>query len=102
MGQINTMNTLRQTVRLLVLLAFVALFAWGCAQKQAIKSVDMLSTPNLLMEADTAWQAKRFEATELYYATALERQDLVRSKLPTIYARLAESAYTNEIGRAHV
>jgi len=88
-------NTIRQALRIFVLLILVALFAWGCAQKQTIKSVDMLSTPNLLVEADAAWQAKRYEASELYYNAILERPDLVRSELPTIYARLAESAYQN-------
>jgi len=78
-----------------MLLALVVLLAWGCAPKQLIKSVDLLSTPNLLMEADAAWQAKQYEASELYYATALGRQDLVRSELPTIYTRLAESAFRN-------
>jgi len=82
-------------MRSLLLLALFALFVWGCAQKQAIKSVDLLSTPNLLVEADAAWKAKRYEASELYYTAVLERQDLVRSEMPTIYARLAESAFLN-------
>lgn len=55
----------------------------------------MLSTPNLLVEAEAAWQAKRYEAAELYYAEALERHDLVKSELPLVYARLAESALRN-------
>jgi hypothetical protein len=82
-------------MRFLLLLVLFSLFAWGCAQKQAIKSVDLLSTPNLLVEADASWKAKRYEACELYYTAVLERQDLVRSEMPTIYARLAESAYLN-------
>jgi len=82
--------------RFSVILILLALFAWGCApMQQPAKSVDMLSTPNLLMEADAAWQAKQYESTELYYAAALERQDLVRSELPQVYERLAESAYRN-------
>ncbi|WP_241648511.1 MULTISPECIES: hypothetical protein [unclassified Pseudodesulfovibrio] len=60
-----------------------------------MKSVDMLSTPNLLVEADASWQAKRYEAAELYYAAALERADLTKGELPVVYARLAESANMN-------
>jgi hypothetical protein len=82
-------------LRMLLLLALLALFGWGCAPRQTIKSVELLSTPNLLVEADAAWQAKRWEAAELYYAALLERQDLVRSELPVIYGRLADSAYRN-------
>ena len=82
--------------RLFVVLTLLALFAWGCApMRQSALSVDMLSTPNLLLEADAAWQAQRYETTELYYATALEREDLVSGKLPFVYGRLAESAYMN-------
>ncbi|WP_319542698.1 hypothetical protein [uncultured Pseudodesulfovibrio sp.] len=83
--------------RFFVVLILLTVFAWGCApMQQTVKSVDMLSTPNLLMEADAAWQAKHYESTELYYAAAMERQDLVRDELPLIYERLAESAYRNE------
>lgn len=82
--------------KILACLALTAMLAWGCAPKsQPVKSADMLSTPNLLVEADAAWQAKRWEAAELYYAAALERQDLVRSEMETIYSRLAESASAN-------
>jgi len=89
--------TMRHTLRLSALFMILALFVWGCAPKQvSIKSVDLLSTPNLLMEADTAWEAKRYEAAELYYAALLERPDLVRSELSTIFGRLAESAYQNK------
>nr|WP_321256119.1 hypothetical protein [uncultured Pseudodesulfovibrio sp.] len=82
--------------RFFVVLILLTVLAWGCApMQQSVKSVDMLSTPNLLMEADAAWGAKQYESTELYYAAALERQDLVRSELPLVYGRLAESAYRN-------
>ena len=84
------------TAKILVVLALVGLLAWGCAPKAvSIKSADLLSTPNLLVEADAAWQAKRWEAAELYYAAALERPDLVDSELPTVYFRLADSASKN-------
>jgi len=77
-------------------LALLVLFAWGCAPKpQPIKSADMLSTPNLLVEADAAWKAKRYEVAELYYAEILDRDDLARAELTTVYARLAASAYEN-------
>lgn len=90
----------RAAVRLLALAVLLALFATGCGPKQpAIKSTDMLSTPNLLVEADAAWKAKRYEAAELYYTKLLERQDLVKTELPVIYGRLAESAY--ELGHYH-
>lgn len=88
-------NISTQALRITFLLAVIAIAAWGCAPKQSIKSADMLSTPNLLMEADAAWNARQYEASELYYTTALERQDLVRSELPLVYFRLAESAYKN-------
>ena len=78
-----------------ILLAGLILFVWGCAPKLLPKSTDLLSTPNLLVEADAAWQGKRYEAAELYYTKALERTDLVKSELPTIYSRLAESAFQN-------
>jgi len=83
-------------LHLAALLIILGLFAWGCAPKQSIKSVDLLSTPNLLVEADTAWNNKHFEAAELYYSKLLERSDLVKSELPTLYTRLAESAYMNK------
>ena len=82
-------------MRFSLVVALLALSVWGCTPKQTVKSVDLLSTPNLFVEADAAWQAKRYEASELYYAAMLERSDLVKSELPTIYARLAESAYLN-------
>ncbi len=96
MRPIYMKNMLRQTVSLFVLLLFISLLAFGCAPKQTMKSADLLSTPNLLVEADASWQAKRYEAAELYYAKLLERPDLVKSELPTIYSRLAESAYQSE------
>ena len=92
--------SLRTALSLFALLAVLSLFASGCGPKRpAIRSTDMLSTPNLLVEADAAWKAKRYEAAELYYTKLLERQDLVRSELPAIYGRLAESAF--EVGHYH-
>ena len=82
--------------RTVLALLAVALFVWGCApMQQPIKSADMLSTPNLLVEADTAWQGKRYEAAELYYAAALERPDVAKGELPLVYTRLAASANMN-------
>ncbi|QJB57324.1 hypothetical protein [Pseudodesulfovibrio sp. zrk46] len=84
-------------LRLAALMSFLIMFAWGCAPKQpTLKSVDMLSTPNLLVEADAAWNSKHYEAAELYYSKLLERQDLVKSELPIIYTRLAEASYQNK------
>lgn len=80
----------------MLLLVLLFLFAWACTPKPTMKSVDLLSTPNLLVEADSSWQAKRYEAAELYYSKLLERYDLVKSELPVIYSRLAESAYQNK------
>ncbi|WP_242012286.1 hypothetical protein [Pseudodesulfovibrio cashew] len=60
------------------------------------RSTDLLSTPNLLLEADAAWRARQYEAAELYYAKALERQDISQSEILAAYPRLAESAYRNE------
>lgn len=83
-------------LRSIALLVLLLMFAWACTPKTTMKSVDLLSTPNLMVEADAAWKAKRYEASELYYAKVLERHDLVKSELPTIYARLAESAFLNK------
>ncbi|BDQ35234.1 hypothetical protein JCM14722_27760 [Pseudodesulfovibrio portus] len=89
-------NISSRPIRNCLILACVLLVAWGCMPKKIeIKSVDMLSTPNLLVEADAAWQARQFEVSELYYAEALARGDLVKSELPLVYARLAESAFRN-------
>jgi len=90
----------RRALCLAGLVLLLSLLATGCGQRQPlIRSTDMLSTPNLLMEADTAWKDKRYEAAELYYTKLLERQDLVRGELPTIYGRLAESAFA--LGHYH-
>ncbi|EGB16544.1 hypothetical protein DND132_3341 [Pseudodesulfovibrio mercurii] len=90
------MKNSAHTVTIAAALVLLVLMFWGCAPRtQPVKSVDMLSTPNLLVEADAAWQAKHWEATELYYAAALERPDLVRSELPVVYVRLAEAASQN-------
>ncbi|BCS90183.1 hypothetical protein [Pseudodesulfovibrio sediminis] len=98
MRRIHTMMTFTRAARLLILLILLALLGFGCGPMKygPIKSSDTLSTPNLLVEADAAWQAKRYEVAELYYADALERSDLVRSELPTVYSRLAKSAIENE------
>lgn len=93
-------TALRMALRLFALVVVLSLFAPGCTQRQPlIRSTDMLSTPNLLIEADAAWKDKRYEAAELYYTKLLERQDLARRDLPTIYGRLAESAL--ETGHYH-
>ncbi len=93
-------TALRTALRLFALIVVLSLFAPGCAQRQPlIRSTDMLSTANLLIEADAAWKDKRYEAAELYYTKLLERQDLAKSELPTIYGRLAESAL--ETGHYH-
>ncbi|HKI82214.1 MAG TPA: hypothetical protein VKA04_11255, partial [Pseudodesulfovibrio sp.] len=64
-------------LKILAALVLVGLLSWSCAPlTMPIKSADMLSTPNLLVEADAAWKAKHWEAAELYYAAALERPDL--------------------------
>lgn len=91
----NNTDRFRAALRLVAVLGLL-LLAWGCAPKgPALKSAEMLSTPNLLMEADTAWQARRYAAAELYYAEVLKRPDVVKSELPMVYGRLAESAYQN-------
>jgi hypothetical protein len=96
MHQAVPMKNSAYTVKILAALVLIGLLSWGCAPKtMPVKSADMLSTPNLLVEADAAWKAKHWEAAELYYAAALERPDLVKSELPTVYVRLAESASKN-------
>jgi hypothetical protein len=96
MHQAVLMKNSAYIVKILAALVLVGLLVWGCApMTPPVKSADMLSTPNLLVEADAAWKAKHWEAVELYYAAALERPDLVRSELPEIYVRLAESALRN-------
>jgi len=62
---------------------------------QTIKSADLLSTSDLLAEADASWHAKRYGAAELYYAAALDRTDLTKEAKPSVYFRLADSAYRN-------
>ncbi|MBG0790396.1 MAG: hypothetical protein H0S80_07865 [Desulfovibrionaceae bacterium] len=96
MRRIHMKNIFSPAVRTGLVLVCAMLLSWGCMPKQVVvKSADMLSTPNLLAEADAAWEAKRWEVVELYYAEALERADLVRSELPPAYARLARSAFLN-------
>ncbi|WP_419787417.1 hypothetical protein [Pseudodesulfovibrio sp.] len=100
MNRSRKVTALRAISCLAVLVALLSLFLSGCAQRSlSVKSVDMLSTPNLLVEADTAFKAKRYEAAELYYTKLLERQDLVKSELPVIYGRLADSAFV--LGHYH-
>ncbi|ADU63330.1 hypothetical protein Daes_2325 [Pseudodesulfovibrio aespoeensis Aspo-2] len=82
-------------LRTIALLALVAFFALGCAPRQSIKSADLLATPNLVVEAETAWKARNYPAAELYYAALLERPDLDKAMLPTVYDRLADSAFRN-------
>jgi hypothetical protein len=97
MHQVIPMKNSAYIVKILAASVLAGLLLWGCAPgTMSIKSADMLSTPNLLVEADAAWKAKHWEAVELYYAAALERPDLVKSELPTIYVRLAEAASQNE------
>jgi len=93
-------TALRAALCLAALVALLSLFLSGCAQRGAsIRSTDLLSTPNLLVEADAAFKAKRYEAAELYYTKLLERQDLEKSELPAIYGNLADSAYA--LGHYH-
>jgi hypothetical protein len=82
-------------LRTIALFALVAFFALSCAPRQSIKSADLLATPNLVVEAESAWKARYYPAAELYYAALLERPDLDQTMLPTIYDRLADSAYRN-------
>lgn len=87
---------LSHIVRISLLIVSLALFVWGCAPKQApMTNVDMLATPNLLLEANAAWEAKRFEVAELYYTKLLERQDLFLDDKLEIYPKLADAAYRN-------
>lgn len=87
---------LSQLTRLVLVSMFLLAVAWGCGPKQMpTKSVDSLSTPNLILEADAAFDARHYEAAELYYSKALERKDLNDVLLLEIYPRLAESAYEN-------
>ena len=96
MRRIHMKNIFSPAARTGLVLACAMLLAWGCMPKKVeVKSADMLSTPNLLAEADAAWEARRWEVVELYYAEALNRGDLARSDLPVAYARLARSAYLN-------
>lgn len=84
-------------LRLSLLLFTLVLSVWGCAPKQApMTNVDMLATPNLLLEANAAWDAKRYEVAELYYTKLLEREDLTRENKLAVYPRLADAAYRNE------
>ncbi|MFH1913382.1 MAG: penicillin-binding protein activator [Pseudomonadota bacterium] len=79
-------------MRSLALLALAALFLFSCAPRQTVPSADLLATPNLLVEADAAWERRNYEAAELYYAALLDRPDLPPDALPKVYERLADSA----------
>lgn len=82
--------------RLMIVMAFMLMVAWGCVStKPTMKSADLLTTPNLVIEADAAWKNKQYKAAELYYTKALERQDLSEEKKSHIYSRLADSAFKN-------
>lgn len=84
-------------LRTVVAMALMVVFAWGCAATQPeLKSADLLTTPNLMLEADTAWKNRQFKAAELYYTKLLERQDVPEADMPGIYSRLAEAAFANE------
>ncbi|WP_285905505.1 penicillin-binding protein activator [Pseudodesulfovibrio pelocollis] len=85
-------TTIPPILRSLALLALAALFLFSCAPRQTVPSADLLSTPNLLVEAAAAWERRNYEAAELYYAALLERPDLTPGALPTVYERLADSA----------
>lgn len=82
--------------RLSILIILLLAVAWGCAPKKvAPRTVESLSTPNLILEADAAFEARQFETAELYYAKALERKDLSEQQILAIYPNLAQSAYEN-------
>jgi len=79
-----------------VLTVMLLMATWGCGPKKiASQSVETLSTPNLILEAEAAWEARRFETAELYYTKALERKDLTDAQILAIYPKLAESSYEN-------
>jgi hypothetical protein len=82
-------------MRTAAIMVLAALFLASCAPRQTLKSAELLSTPNLIVEAQAAWDGKNYEAAELYYAALLERPDLPAAELPTVYDRLAVAAYRN-------
>lgn len=92
-------HTVRLSLAALTLLAAVALF--GCTAgmsswtQRAMKSADMLSTADLMVEADKAWAEKEYQAAELYYGNALDRQDLSAPLRTLAQSRLGLSAYHN-------
>ncbi len=100
------MNTIYfgRTVRLSLaaLAVLAAVFVFGCTPgmspwtQRAMKSVDMLSTADLMAEADKAWTAKEYPASELYYSNALDRHDLAAPLRTLAQSRLGLSAYHNE------
>lgn len=96
MHQIYMQRMTRTSLLSLVLIALLGMSFWGCTASKTIKSTDMLSTPNLLAEANSAWRAKQYEASELYYSKVLERNDLMKSDRTLVYSRLAESAFRND------
>ncbi|WP_250645442.1 hypothetical protein [Salidesulfovibrio onnuriiensis] len=91
----------RHLIPAVLLTALVAAALFGCTPgisswtQRALQSADMLPTPDLLVEADKAWNAKEYAAAELYYSKALERTDLGRDQQPLAQGRLGMSAYRN-------
>jgi len=92
-------TTTTPILRTLAMLALAALFLVSCAPRLTVPSADLLATPNLLVEADAAWERRNYEAAELYYAALLERSDLRPDVLPKVYERLADSALRS--GHSH-
>ncbi len=78
-----------------ILVAFVA----GCAAKgpgfsaAELEAVNLLSTQELIAEADQAWNEKQYTRSELYYGRLVERADLAPETRPVATVRLAWSAY---------
>ena len=86
--------SLRRERLFAILAVLILLLAWGCATgPKAIKSTDLISTPDLLLEAATAWDSKEFEAAELYYSKVLERQDFPADQRVLALSRLTYAAW---------
>ncbi len=83
----------------LVLLSAFIFAATGCIslQKQPVKaptiSTEMLSTTDLVKEADKAWQRKDYITSELFYTRLLERKDLPEKYFLPATERLAVSSF---------
>lgn len=95
-------RSLRHLIFLTLVAASAAAFLSGCTPglsswtQRAMQSADMLPTPDLMAEADKAWKAREYGASELYYSKALERTDLRRSDQSLAQGRLGMSAYRNK------